>query len=249
MQQLEFTFDNANRAAPDAKTTPTAQPVSASSLVSFLGRALNRPVRLTLTDNRSTMISWRERDGVMDLRIHRMFQRADQQVLQSLARYIENDTKDDGAVVDAFIAHSRPKWTTALTGLRPKGRFHDLARLFARLNAEYFDGRCRARITWGRRSRPRGFRRRRRTIQLGIFIHDAQLIRLHPVLDQAFVPEYYVAGVIYHEMLHEDLGITRPPGGQRTLHSGEFKHREQGFRHHQRFTEWEKQNLARLLAW
>jgi hypothetical protein len=45
--------------------------------------------------------------------------------------------------------------------------------------------------------------------------------------------------IVYHEMLHADLGIEHN-GGRHSYHSREFKRREKLFKHYERSLAWEK---------
>ena len=99
------------------------------------------------------------------------------------------------------------------TGSQPRGRAHDLQAIFDRLNAEHFGGAIEARIGWGA---VRGGRRRR-TVKTGVYVQDARIIRIHPTLDRPEVPEFYVATVVFHEMLHQAVPA-REVNGRRIVH-------------------------------
>ena len=55
------------------------------------------------------------------------------------------------------------------------------------------------------------------------------MIRINPRLDSARVPHYYMEFLVYHEMLHAEIGAKKV-NGRRIVHSGEFKKREKEFR-------------------
>ncbi len=86
----------------------------------------------------------------------------------------------------------------------------------------------------------------RRAIKLGTYSAIERLIRIHPVLDQAWVPRYFVSFVIYHEMLHHVMPATIV-GGRRLLHPPLFLARERLFRDFERAIAWERAHLHRLL--
>jgi hypothetical protein len=71
-------------------------------------------------------------------------------------------------------------------------------------------------------------------------------VRIHPALDRRWVPRYFLAYVMFHEMLHHAMPVTRGPG-RRLLHPPEFREREREFRHHERALAWERAHLHRLL--
>ncbi len=130
-----------------------------------------------------------------------------------------------------------------LDRLQPRGRIHDLQEIFERLNAEHFGGAIEARIGWG----PVRLGRRRRTVKTGVYVQDARLIRIHPTLDRPEVPAYYVAAVVFHEMLHQAVPA-REVNGRRVVHGADFRARERAYPDHARARAWEERNLALLLS-
>lgn len=133
--------------------------------------------------------------------------------------------------------------------LRPVGRCCDLSELADEVNRRYFEGRLTARITWGRR-RPRRRRRsrgRRVSMQLGSYHQEQDLVRVHPALDQPWVPRFVLEAVIYHELLHAALP-PREENGRRRVHTPEFHRRESLFPHLDEARRWIEENLGRLLA-
>jgi hypothetical protein len=213
------------------------------SVARTLSRYTGRSVRCTFTHNRSTMISYRERPGgALVVRLHHMFLDAPDPVHAALAVFLTGGDKRAAAVIDGFIRARQVEAPPREVRCVPQGRFHDLRALFDRLNAAYFHGACVARITWG----SAGSRRYRRSIQLGCYVRSESLIRLHPCLDQAFVPEFYVAWIVFHEMLHEVFGVERH-GSRHSVHPPEFVAIEQTYPDYARCKAWEEQNLPRLL--
>ena len=138
--------------------------------------------------------------------------------------------------IDQFVRAQRDRIGAPRVGrLQPRGRVHDLAGIFERLNASQFDGVVEARIGWGA-VRPG---ERRRTVKTGVYLHDARVIRIHPTLDRPEVPEFYVAAVVFHEMLHQVVPV-HERNGRRVVHGAEFRRRERAYADHQRSRDWEK---------
>ncbi len=119
--------------------------------------------------------------------------------------------------------------------IKTKGRSCDLHEIFNSLNKEYFDGRVSASITWGSRGPRRAATRR----TLGSFSVDNNVIRINPILDSGMVPRYFLEFIVYHEILHADMGV-ETGGSRRLMHSKEFKRREKMFRYYERAISWEK---------
>src|SRR5207247_212999 len=122
--------------------------------------------------------------------------------------------------------------------LRTAGQTHDLAAIFARLNETRFDGQLDARITWG----PVAAKRARRSIKMGSFAVEDRIIRIHPVLDQADVPDFFISWIVFHEMLHGRHDIVRK-GRRRIFHTPEFLADERAYPDFERASAWEEANL------
>jgi hypothetical protein len=128
--------------------------------------------------------------------------------------------------------------------LRQEGKHFDLGELFDQVNRRYFRGRLRNyQVEWGRRRKqpPKDH------FVFGTIQEQDRVIRIHPLLDQAFVPRWYLKYVLYHEMLHSVVPDKTLRSGRRRVHTEEFNRRERAFRNYQRARRWEERNLARFL--
>jgi SprT-like family len=127
--------------------------------------------------------------------------------------------------------------------LQHEGEYFDLRKIFDRLNAKHFRGRLRGyRVTWGRRRkyRPKDY------FVFGTIQEEDRIIRINPLLDQPFVPLWFLQYVLYHEMLHSVVP-DEISGGRRRVHTEEFNRRERQFPRYHRARRWEEENLARFL--
>ena len=212
---------------------------------------------LELTDNRRTILSVRAgRMGSgrapLELRIHRSFTEAPEEVLRAVATFVESKRGSDQArealtlIREHFTVHRQTARIRKLV-LQPVGVALDLREVFADLNERYFEGRLAAGITWGRSAvSSRCGRRRGASLQLGSYSYEDRLIRIHRVLDHPEVPRYVVEAVVFHEMLHADM----PPevrGGKRLFHTPEFRRRERQYRNLTRAERWIGENMPELL--
>ena len=115
-----------------------------------------------------------------------------------------------------------------------EGRYFDLREIFDRVNARHFRGRLRGyKVVWGqrRKERPREY------FIFGSIQEEDRVIRIHPLLDQPFVPRWFLEYVLYHEMLH----VKNPPRRQqgRTLyHRRQFRDDEQHFERFDEALKW-----------
>jgi hypothetical protein len=216
------------------------------SLERKLRAAFAGPTILSITDNRHSIITHRVQRGTLHVRVHHMFLDAVPGVVDALVRYVTRGDREASAALGDYIDANgfrlaRRKRNAPLIA---KGKHHDLLGLLNDINARYFDDGVHAVITWGKR--PTVKAKRRKTIKLGSYSAVDRLIRVHPALDRTWVPRYFVAYIVYHEMLHHVIPGSRGLG-RVNLHPPEFKERERQFRHFERALEWERRHVGRLL--
>ncbi|MEZ4220735.1 MAG: hypothetical protein R3B13_07370 [Polyangiaceae bacterium] len=205
-------------------------------------------VQLAVTDNRRRMVTRTLHRGSLRVRLHMMFLDAPERVVDALVRYVVWEDPEASALVGEFIDKNlhRIRGVRPVTRVRTRGRVHDLESIFADVNERYFNGAASdALITWGRRTAPRESRTRH-SIKLGSYSAHEKLIRVHPCLDREWVPRYFVAYIVYHELLHHLIPAARV-GGRAILHSAEFQEREARFAYYQRALDWEQKHIHRLL--
>jgi hypothetical protein len=218
----------------------------AEALAFRLSAELRMPVRLAVTDNRSTMVSFRRSANALQLRLHHMFLDAPEPVVRAVAEYAGRGNRLAGGVLDDYIRGQQPRIRqerhAAEADLEPRGRCFDLQVLFDQLNRVYFHDSIQARIGWGRMPP----RRRRKSIRLGVYDHQTREIRIHPGLDRPEVPSYFVEFIIFHEMLHQ-LFPSSNGTGRRVHHPRAFREREKAFPLYAAALRWERENLNLLL--
>ncbi len=203
---------------------------------------------LSVTDNRRQMISHSQKGGIVLARIHHMFLDAPTPVQDALVRYVVKGERNASAIVNRFIDENGYRiraFRPVVTPLLTEGETHDLLATFRSINDKYFGNAVDSLITWGKRV-SRRTAKPRRSIKLGSYSATERLIRVHPVLDKAWVPRYFLSYVIYHEMLHHVIPASQG-GGRRMLHPPIFMHRERLFRDYDRALAWEKAHIGRLL--
>src|SRR6185436_3692148 len=112
---------------------------------------------------------------------------------------------------------------------------HHLESLAGEVHRTYFFKYPPLPVRWGQQIS----RKRRRTIRLGSYNHHTAEIRIHPILNAANVPTYFIQSVIYHEYLHHVLGAH---------HNRRFHQHERQFRYYRESQEWIRRNLFHLLG-
>lgn len=218
----------------------------ATTLADALARESGRRVDLTLTENRSVLVSFRRKGSGVSLRLHRMFLHAPAPVVRALARSLRRTKGCADSEVRRFLnenLHRVRKLPRALPPLVTAGAFYDLRRVFDGLNGRFFHGSLKVPLTWGRG----GGRARRGGLTFGSYDPVLGLIRIHPVLDRREVPIYFLESVVYHEMLHHHLGGIPDRAGRTVYHSRVFREAESRYPWQREALAWEKQNLKTLL--
>jgi hypothetical protein len=179
----------------------------------------------------------RPEGNTVALRLNKMFLSACNDVLHEIACYI-NDSRLKTPLVRKFIndnLHRLRERPVRKIAARTKGKHFDLHDIYCKINHEYFNGTVTASIAWG----SKGPRRAARNRTLGSYSSHGNVIRINPLLDSRRVPRYFMEFLVYHEMLHADMGIEKNPG-RRSVHSKEFKSREKMFKDYARAIGWEK---------
>jgi hypothetical protein len=211
-----------------------------------LARESRRALRLTLTDNRSVLLSFTRRSDGISLRLHRMFLHAPLAVVAAIARGLRRGGRATAAEVRRFMnenLHLVRRGHKRLPPLHTQGRVYDLQLLFHKLNASFFDNALRVPVTWGRGTG----RARRRGLTFGSYDPVLGLIRIHPVLDSRDVPSCFVESVLHHEMLHHKMGGVADKSGRTVYHTRAFREAEARYPRHEEALAWEKKSLPRLL--
>lgn len=101
------------------------------------------------------------------------------------------------------------------------GKYFNLKDLFNELNEEYFQGNLeQPRLMWSARSSKR---------RLGTYDPHSNTITINRRFDRADTPALLVKYILYHEMLHQHLGI-KEVNGRRYAHTSAFKKAERKFK-------------------
>jgi len=230
------------------------EPFSADAWSGFLSSELSRTVQVRFGRARRHVIVARPRGEALDVRLNEHFARAPAEIRASVATWLRSGRRAPRACerLDRWIAQlekvlgPRPRRSVRLETC---GQHHDLAPLLSDLLADEFaDGPLALgelpEVTWGRR----GARRVKRSLELGSFDPETRIVRVHPVLDQAFVPCSFVRYVLFHELLHAALdGTETTATGRRRHHGKTFRAAESSYVDYQRSLAWQQEHVGALI--
>ncbi|MBN1507827.1 MAG: hypothetical protein JW955_13335, partial [Sedimentisphaerales bacterium] len=150
----------------------------------------------------------------------------DEALLRCVAEIAFKRTQDRELVHDAAGSEPYRRIASALELLggvvtQTRGVHHDLAASFDRVNAAYFNGSLsRPHLVWSRTFATRKF---------GHYDHANDSIMINAALDRKTVPQFAVDFIMYHELLHRQLGIAWK-GNRIAAHTEEFMGNERAFK-------------------
>ena len=186
------------------------------------------PVQVTFF-NTATLYRARARRGVLHQTASEAFIGAGPEVMEALVCAALGAGGEKAAQTLRAYADS-PAFAGMLAELAPpeaerdsaaRGRHFDLMAVFERVNREYFEGRVeRPRLVWNSTLTRR---------KLGHYQPASDTVLISITLDQPGIPEAVIDFVMYHELLHKDLGIPIV-NGRRQAHSPAFRRAEKKFR-------------------
>jgi hypothetical protein len=214
----------------------------AERLNATLDKLVRAPIRVILTDNRSSVITVKRlKNRTFQVRLHRIFAQAEPATLAALARFIRRPDRKNRKAMGDFIARhlerirEKPARKRALP-LAVQGKVFHLGEILEQVKQAYQIPAPEVRISWGQRRGKRKFR----AIRFGSFDEEQKLIRVHPLLDRKQVPRFFVEYIVYHELLHAVVPEARAAAGRRWSHTREFKRREKLFARYREAYAFEK---------
>jgi hypothetical protein len=193
-----------------------------------LSRALGKRVEVRFSRSRTRPVEMVGANGVIQLRLHRLFEDASPQIREDLAAWLRVGRRARRACerldrwIDERLAGLPPARERRVLA-SPQGSHFDLSALAAPLWGNEFrdeleDPVTRPALSWGRRGRVRA----RHSLQLGSYAPDHHLVRIHRVLDSPSVPDWFVRFLLFHELLHAVVPCPIRPDGRRVHHGPEL---------------------------
>lgn len=181
-------------------------------------------------------------DGTVQVELNECFIVAPDDVLAAAIRasVIPKATRDRAAVKAFSLTEDAQEVMLALElagepaagAQRTRGRHYDLATVFDRVNRRYFrSAHTRPRLLWSQRHSGR---------TLGHYQPSADTVMLSVSLDDPGVPDYVVEFVMFHELLHRQLGA-QVVNGRVQAHTAAFRAAECRYPAFERTQKWLRQ--------
>lgn len=206
-----------------------------------LSRNLKKTVTVRLNKNNSTMLSILDNTPTScRLSVHRRFLVAPREIVEAIGDFVAHK-KGIPLILREYIQSDQGLETLSsrkASPLKTQGEVWNLEELLTRLEKELFDQRkLGLSITWyGKKKRPRAGVCK----TLGMFDSLQKTVKIHRILDDPRVPEYYLLFVIYHEILHHLYPPKISTNGRIQYHHGEFKKHERRFPLYKEAIAWEE---------
>ncbi len=215
------------------------------SLLSFqqqVEQYSGKKLKLTINDNRSTMVSVKWESDHTIVSLHRMFLNAPENVMASLACYVDKRQKSISQPVKTFISEKIRtldySYTIPSSSIQHQGSVYNLREIYDTLNRDYFNNSLDLNITWfGSRTN-----RNRSRITFGLYCDTLKLIKISRLMDTPTFPDYVISYVVYHEMLHYYCPPYVNAKGYNSIHNKEFKKREAEFKQFRLAKSWFAEN-------
>ena len=176
----------------------------------------------------SPLYKYQKKGNIIKVTIQECFIFAPDQVLRTL---LENTLSSSPEVSNDLIRgfasnplYQEKRETLEYLAIPPDsfsaGEVHNLRASFNRVNDRYFNSRItQPHLVWSKRLTKRKF---------GDFQGDINTITISRSLDRPHIPTFVVDYVMYHELLHKQLG-TKQVNNRRYTHTPEFRKAERKF--------------------
>jgi len=214
--------------------------IDEDSLKDYLGKTAGKKISLTITDNSTSLLSVKTKGNVVYVRLQRIFLEGGIEIWNEIANFVKHK-KGSMPLFRKFAKHNQKSLKKDFKGrvtIITQGRYYDLRNIYESVNNQYFNGEISSPITWGMQ-RPRRYTRKR---TLGSYSRHTDIIRISPLLDKKTVPKHFITFIVYHEMLHADMGV-QEVNGRRSYHTKEFRKREKLFEDYDKAIAWEKRYI------
>ena len=144
-----------------------------------LESGLDKPLRVKINDNRSTMLSVKWEPDCTKVSMHRMFLEAPHNIMDDLTCYLKQEKRLISPKIKAFIEDNIKKkeygHSIDQQKLCIQGNIYNLQKIYDELNQRYFKNNLDLFITWfGKLAQ-----RNRSRVTFGLYHEPQRLIKIH----------------------------------------------------------------------
>ncbi len=172
-------------------------------LANHIKKFLPFDCNISIKNKNNHIIHIRKKIFNTDIYIHPVFLKADKNVINDVINFIlQKDKKnlnESKKRISFFYEQNKKRNKVRI---KDKYKFHDifyfyreiienLGKLFININFN------KLKITWGK-----NYKKRRTSIRFGSFDRRNDVIRIHPVLDNQNIPNFFIKSILFHEIGH-----------------------------------------------
>lgn len=135
------------------------------------------------------------------INLHPIFLKGDKNIIQKLIDLIKKRDNFEEAkkyIYDFYKKNNQKKQIKIIHNFKHKDINNFFCNILVELKEKYSAvDFSKLSISWGRATK-----KRKRFIRFGSYDKKRLLIRIHPVLDNADIPDFFIYSIIYHEIAH-----------------------------------------------
>jgi predicted metal-dependent hydrolase len=173
-------------------------------LAKYISGFLPFDCKIEIKNKNNYLINVKKKLFTSDIYIHPVFLKADKNILLDVVDYIKQKKNKlelniiKKRLYDFFESNRLKKKNKIKKTFKTKNIFCFFDDILKELKIKFSDiDFDLLKITWGK-----FYKNQKRSIRFGSFDRRNNIIRIHPILDNDIVPDYFIKSVIYHEIAH-----------------------------------------------
>jgi hypothetical protein len=177
--------------------------LSKEELINHLKNYLPSNYNITVKNKNNYLVQVRAGIFKSEVTVHPVFLNADKNILHDIINFILKKNREEIKAIkkrlsDFFNANKKTKKVKINVKHKIKNIDIMVQNVVSDLKMKFPSvDFSPLKITWGRATKQRV-----RSIRFGSFDKRTLLVRLHPILDNNGIPDYFIYSVIYHEIAH-----------------------------------------------
>lgn len=157
--------------------------------------------KVNFTDKGKNLIIIKKNIFNTIINLHSVFLKGDKNLIQNIINFIKKNNfyeESKRKLNDFYHNNQIKKHIKIKKSFKHKDIYSYLHEIIDEIKTKYEEiDFNQLKITWGKY-----YKTRKRSIRFGSFDRRHDLIRIHPVLDNEKVPDFFIRSIIYHETAH-----------------------------------------------